>query len=312
MGVKKVLLDVDTGVDDAHALLLALRAPALEVIGITTVAGNVDIEQVTANTLKVLDIARAPDIPVAKGMAHPLVEPTHYVPEIHGQDGLGNLNPPPSKRELVNAHAVNFLIETLMAAPEPITLIPLAPLTNIGTALRLEPRIGEKIEQIVLMGGSAFAGGNATQWAEANIFYDPEAAHIVFSSGLPIVMYGWDVYVQVEFTRQEVQEFLDSPNPRAQFAGRLMMYDINTFGLEAAGIGDAGAVAAVIQPQGLTTRHMHVTVELHGAETRGMTVVDPRTMVITPDRPPRPANVQVGVAVDAQAFKELYRETLLA
>lgn len=312
MSKRKVILDVDTGVDDAHALLLALRSPALEVIGITTVAGNVDIDQVTANTLKVLDIAAAPDIPVAQGMARPLVEPPHYVPEIHGQDGLGNLNLPPSKRKPVGVHAVEFLIETLMAADEPVTLIPLAPLTNIGVALRLEPRIGEKIEQIVLMGGSAFAGGNATPWAEANIFYDPEAAHIVFTSGLPIVMYGWDVYVQVEFSRAEVQVFLDSPHPWAQFAGRLMQYELDAFGTASACIGDAGAVAAVIRPAGLTTRHMHVTVELHGAETRGMTVTDPRGLVIAPDKLPKPPNVHVGVAVDAEAYKRLFRETLLA
>lgn len=215
MPSRPVLLDVDTGVDDAHALLLALRSPALKVVGITTVAGNIDVEQVTANTLKVLDIARAPDIPVARGMSQPLVEPTHYVPQIHGSDGLGNLNPPPSKRQTVSQHAVDFLIQTLLAAPEPITLIPLAPLTNIGAALRLEPRIGLKIAQIVLMGGSAFAGGNASPWAEANIYYDPEAAHIVFTSGLPIVMYGWDVFVQVGFSRQEAQDFLASANPWA-------------------------------------------------------------------------------------------------
>lgn len=312
MSKRKVILDVDTGVDDAYALLLALRSPALEVIGITTVAGNVDVDQVTANTLKVLDIAGAPEIPVAKGMAHALVEPPHYVPQIHGQDGLGNLNPPPSKRKLADVHAVEFLIETLMAAGEPITLIPLAPLTNIGVALRMEPRIKEKIEQIVLMGGSAFAGGNATQWAEANIYYDPEAAHILFTSSLPIVMYGWDVFVQVEFTPAEVQAFLDSPNPWAQFAGRLMQFELDTFGTETACIGDAGAVATVIQPEGLTTRHLHVAVELHGWETRGMTVVDLRELVIAPDKLPEPPNVRVGVAVDVEVYKRLFRETLLA
>ena len=308
----KVLLNVDTGVDDAQALLLALRSPDLEVVGITTVAGNVDVDQVTANTLKVLDIADAPEIPVAKGMSHPLVEPTRYVPEIHGQNGLGNLNPPPSSRSLADVHAVEFLIETLMAADEPITLVPLAPLTNVGVALRVEPRIKEKIEQVVLMGGSAFAGGNATQWAEANIFYDPEAAHILFTSGLPIIMYGWDVYVQVGFARHEVQAFVDSPNPWAQFAARLMQFELDNFGLGVAYIGDAGAVAAVIQPEGLTTRHMHVAVELQGAQTRGMTVVDPRGLVIAPDKLPEPPNVHVGVAVDVEAYKRLFRETLLA
>jgi len=146
---QKVIIDCDTGTDDAHALLVALKSPLLEVIGITTVSGNVDVEQVTSNTLKVLDIVGAPEnFPVAKGSSEPLLEPIHYCPLIHGLDGLGNLNiGSPSLRKIRPEHAVNFLITTLMNSKERITLIPIAPLTNIALALKMEPRIKGKIEK---------------------------------------------------------------------------------------------------------------------------------------------------------------------
>jgi ribosylpyrimidine nucleosidase len=127
-----------------------------------------------------------------------------------------------------------------MNSTERITIIPIAPLTNIAMALKIEPRIKGKIERIVLMGGSSDTGGNSTQWAEANIFCDPEAAHIVFSSGVDIVMYGLDVYSKLTFTPEEVNEFLNSPHPWAQFSGKLMTFDLMTFGLPVAGVGDAG------------------------------------------------------------------------
>lgn len=178
-----VLLDVDTGIDDAHALLLALRHPALDVLGVTTVAGNLDIDTVTNATLKVLDAAGAPlALPVAKGCDKPLVENTHFCPDIHGIDGLGDLEPPlpPSARTLDARHAVTFILDTLRdrdsAGLPAVTLIALAPLTNIGMALRMEPELCKRaLAKVVWMGGAAFAGGNASQWAEANAAYDPEA-----------------------------------------------------------------------------------------------------------------------------------------
>jgi pyrimidine-specific ribonucleoside hydrolase len=310
---KKVIIDCDTGVDDAHALLVALKSPLLEVIGITTVSGNVDVEQVTSNTLQVLDIVGAPeDLPVAKGSSEPLVEPVHYVPLIHGLDGLGNLNiGSPSLRKIRPEHAVNFLVTTLMSSTERITIIPIAPLTNIAMALKIDPRIKGKIERIVLMGGSSDTGGNSTSWAEANIFCDPEAAHIVFSSGVDIIMYGLDVYSKMQFTPEEVNEFLNSPNPWAQFSGKLMTFDLMTFGLPYAGIGDAGAVISTIIPEFITTNHMHVTIELQGYHTRGMTVADKRFLVIAPDKPKELPNVHVITDINVEEFKKLFKDTLL-
>jgi len=310
---RKVIIDVDTGCDDAQALILALRSPLLEVIGITTVAGNVDVDQVTANTLKVLDIVDAPsDIPVSKGCPEALVQGPHFCPEIHGPDGLGGLNTSPSSRLVSPMHAVTFLITTLLSSIELITLIMIAPLTNLAIALRMEPKIKEKIESIIFMGGSATSGGNVTQWAEANMFCDPEAAHIVLTSGLNIIMYGWDVYQKVTFSKDEVSQFLTSPNPWAQFSGKLMTYDINHFNLECAVIGDAGAVAVAIQPEGLITKPMHLVMELQGTHTRGMTVVDFRPEVFQPDKTRELPNVHIAVELDIQMYKKLFRDTLLA
>jgi len=205
-----------------------------------------------------------------------------------------------------------FLVTTLISMTEPVTLILLAPLTNIALALRMEPRIKEKVEKIVMMGGSALSGGNVTPWAEANMFCDPEAAHIVFTSGIPIVMYGWDVYVKLCFTKMEVDQFLKSPNPWAQFSGKLMTFEMENFHMDTAGIGDAGAVAAAILPAGLTLQHMHVAVELQGTHTRGMTVVDPRQYVFPPDKPKEAPNVHVVVDLDTNLYKNLFRDTLLS
>jgi len=295
--------------------MIALKSPLFEVIGITTVAGNTDVDQVTANTFKVLDVAEAPiEIPVAKGCSAPLIETPHFCPTIHGLDGLGNLNDnAPSLRKLRPEHAVNFLVTTLLNSLEPITLIPIAPLTNIAMALRLEPRIKDKIERIVLMGGSAELGGNCTAWAEANIFCDPEAAHIVFNSGVKnIVMYGLDVYSKLSFTPQEVREFLDSPNPWAQFSGKLMTFDLNTFKLPTAGIGDAGAVISVALPQFIKTELLHVSIELQGTHTRGMTVADKRLYIFGEDNARLEPNVHVVKDINVDEFKAFFKETLFS
>ena len=338
-----VLLDVDTGVDDAHALLLAVRHPALQVLGVTTVAGNLDIDTVTAATLKVLDAARAPpDLPVARGCAAPLVEATHFCPLIHGEDGLGDLRPalPTSQRQLDPRHAVAFLLDTLrqvdQAGSEPITLLALAPLTNIGMALRMEPELCRRaLAKIVWMGGAAFAGGNASQWAEANASYDPEAAHILLTSGVNVVMYTWDVYLQVDYSLQELYNLRvakaapphssdqqgkgealaveSSSLPGwAELSTRLLLRDIQHWDSPTAQIGDAGAVAIVIAGENsYQSRQMHVAVEMHGVVTRGMTVVDPRAVATEPDRQIEPANATVLLSVDAEAIKSVFSGAVL-
>ena len=334
-----VVLDVDTGVDDAHALLLALRHPQLNVLAVTTVAGNSDVDTCTRATLKVLDAAEAPmDLPVAKGCATPLVEPTHYCPQIHGTDALGDLTPPlpTSTRTIVPEHAVTFLMNLLRqriaTQQPPFTLIALAPLTNIGMLVRLAPDLVRRgISKIVWMGGACCAGGNASAWSEANAAYDPEAAHIVLSScGVPVLMYTWDVYLKVDFNVAELRSYgcMEAVNdkeakgekeekeeqvhyraatpPWTQLSTRLLLRDMQHFKMSSAQIGDAGAVAAVLCENAAETRHLHVAVELEGKHTRGMTVCDVREGVCPPDTPQKIPNVYVAVGVDAAALKACY------
>jgi pyrimidine-specific ribonucleoside hydrolase len=311
-----VILDVDTGLDDALAILLAVRSPALNVLGITCVMGNVEIDKVVPNTLKVLDAAGAPpDLPVARGMGRPLLERQLNAKGVHGDDGLGNVGLPESPRRPVPEHAVEFLRQTLAAAREPITLVPLAPLTNIATLLVQYPEVQAGIKQIVLMGG-AINGGNATAVAEFNIRQDPEAADIVFRSGLPMTMYGLDVFRQVTFSYPEAEAFIQAGRPAAQLAGRLLKFMMDRFGRPEATIGDAGAVASVIEPAGLTTERRPVRVELAGQWTRGQTVVDRRSRASieleSPWQPAMGAELAVAVAVDRERYRQIFREAVLS
>ncbi|MBA2477271.1 MAG: nucleoside hydrolase [Sporichthyaceae bacterium] len=306
-----MVLDVDTGVDDALAILLALRSPAMDVRAITCVAGNADVDQVVANTLRVLDAASAPDIPVARGMTRPLVEPPRPARHVHGEDGMGDLGLPRSQRSPVGIHAVELLRTTLASATEPITLIPLAPLTNIAVLVRTYPELLDRIDRIVLMGGAA-AVGNATAAAEFNVWHDPEAAAIVLDSGVPTTMYGLDVFYEPVVPVADVQALVSAADPARQLAGRLMQHQLARFGAATVTLGDAGAVAAVLRPDLLWTARHPVRVELAGTWTRGRTVVDqrPRAIDLDHDELGSGGLVDVALRVDGPALAALFLEVL--
>lgn len=308
-----VLLDVDTGVDDALALLLAARSPALNVLGVTCVMGNVELDKVVPNTLKVLQIAGRTDIPVARGIDQPLIEVQNNAKGVHGDDGLGNLGLPEPTRQVESEHAIEFMRRTLMEAREPITLIPLAPLTNIATLLRQHPEVKPKIQQIVFMGG-AIGMGNASATGEFNVRQDPEAADIVIRSGLPTVMYGLEVFRQVTFSRDEAQAFMKSNDEAAQFAGKILTFMMDNFGRETASIGDGGCVAAVIDPHGLITHKYPVRVELQGYWTRGQTVVDQRPArtaeLESKWMPAMGVTIDVATDVDVERYRKLFVEAI--
>ena len=307
----QVVLDVDTGVDDALAILLALRSPAMDVRAITCVAGNADVDQVVANTLRVLDAASAPDIPVARGMTRPLVEPPRPARHVHGEDGMGDLGLPRSQRSPVGIHAVELLRTTLASATEPITLIPLAPLTNIAVLVRTYPELLDRLDRIVLMGGAA-AVGNATAAAEFNVWHDPEAAAIVLDSGVPTTMYGLDVFYEPVVPVADVQALVSAADPARQLAGRLMQHQLARFGATTVTLGDAGAVAAVLRPDLLWTARHPVRVELAGTWTRGRTVVDqrPRAIDLDHDELGSGGIVDVALRVDGPALAGLFLEVL--
>jgi inosine-uridine nucleoside N-ribohydrolase len=187
-----ILIDCDPGHDDAIALLLALASPEVELLGVTTVHGNQTLAKTTANALRVLELAGRSDVPVAAGAERPLVREPAVAADVHGESGLDGPELPEPTTAAVDAHAVDFLAERLIAAPEPVTLIPTGPLTNVALLLARHPLAAENIERIVLMGG-AIAEGNVTPAAEFNIWVDPEAAARVFASGLDVTMIGLDV-----------------------------------------------------------------------------------------------------------------------
>lgn len=308
-----VLLDVDTGVDDSLALLLAARSPALNLLGVTCVMGNVELDKVVPNTLNVLQVAGRSDVPVARGMEQPLIEVQNNAKGVHGDDGLGNIGLPKATRQVEPEHAIAFMRRILMESSEPITLIPLGPLTNIATLLLQHPEVKSKINQIVFMGG-AIGMGNASATGEFNVRQDPEAADIVIRSGLPTVMYGLEVFRQVTFSREEAQNFMRSSSEAAQFAGKILNFMMDNFGREHASIGDGGCVASVIDPAGLTTASYPVRVELQGYWTRGMTVVDQRpkrtTELESKWMPNMGTKIDVATDVDVDRYRALFADAV--
>jgi pyrimidine-specific ribonucleoside hydrolase len=315
----ELILDVDTGVDDALAILFAVRHPTLRLRAISCVGGNTDVDQVVANTLKALDAAGAGDVPVGRGAESPLLEPARHARQVHGEDGMGDLGLPESARRPVGQHAVELLREQILAAPEPVTLVTLAPLTNIALLLRMYPAVVGNIGRVVTMGGSAWVG-NASPVAEFNVWHDPEATAIVFGAGLPLTMYGLDVFYGVALRRHQAEALAGSDEPGTRLAGRLLVHAADRYGHEhrlaepgGAGLGDAGAVCAVADPGALAVRRLPVSVELAGTITRGQTVVDHRSVdgedAVHGRRVDR-SMVDVAMGVDGPRLRSLYLATV--
>jgi pyrimidine-specific ribonucleoside hydrolase len=313
-----LILDVDTGVDDAFALLFAARHPGFDLLGVSCVDGNVDVDKVVLNTLTVLDAAGADTVPVARGAQRPLVNRPSYATEVHGQDGLGDLGLPMSTRQPVAEHAVTFLRDLVTASPEPVVLVALAPLTNIALLVRTYPEVFDNIAQLVIMGG-AIGQGNATATAEFNVWHDPEAAAVVFSSGLPITMYGLDVFHTLQLAPELAEQLAASADPGAALGGQLVLAQLlrQASDLTAESfvtLGDYGAVALVAEPEAARFVTAPVAVVTGDGPGRGQTVVDlrPYRDALPADRPPVGEPVRVTLAVDAERYVDLWVQTLLA
>jgi pyrimidine-specific ribonucleoside hydrolase len=260
VNVTDVVLDVDTGVDDALALLLAVRSPALRVLAVTCVAGNVGVDQVVRNTLQVLEAAGTTDIPVARGCDRPLVVPLEGGRSVHGADGMADLGLPAPLRPPAEAHAVDVLGDLLTTRTGTVTLLALGPLTNVATLLQRLPQPHRHLDRIVVVGGDAAAASEgdvittgARQRRNFNLWQDPDAAEIVAGSGVPVLMYTMDVFFDVALDKADAEGLSTMPEPGARLAGRLLLHQVARHGGRQGTIGDAGAVAAVVDPAGVTT-----------------------------------------------------------
>ena len=310
-----VILDVDTGVDDALAILFAIAHPGIEVLGIGCVAGNASLERVVENTLRILDVAGAADIPVAAGARRPLISPARAASHVHGEGGLGTVHLPPGDRVPEQVNAVELMRRLISESPRPVTLVALAPQTNLALLLRQYPDLAGNIERIVFMGGSAGVG-NATAVAEFNVWHDPEAAAIVLDAGIPTFMYGLDVFNQVAVDRQVAVALETGDSALGRVVGALLTNRVSRGENDVAEytglIGDAGALSALVDPEALTTRLLPVRVELTG-HSRGQTIVDRRRGVgedVVHGLAGSGEVVEVALDVDAPRVTRLFLDTL--
>lgn len=300
-----ILLDCDPGHDDAIALLIAARHT--ELLGVTTVSGNVDLERTTRNALATLQIGGV-DAPVHAGASRPLVAPTQHAENIHGTTGLAGPELPELRREAEGSDGVRYLVETVRANPG-CWLVATGPLTNVALALRLAPDLVQSLAGISLMGGSTGAG-NTTPVAEFNIYADPEAADVVFRSGARIVMAGLNLTHQYMVEPETIARIRSMRGPVAVFVADLMEFFTAAYGRRAGGpprgpLHDPCAVLALTHPELFERVPMHVAVELTGTYTRGMTVADQRN-----HRTKDPSNAEVLTHIDAAAAIELLIDTV--
>ena len=307
MPARAIILDCDPGQDDAVAIFLALASPEeLDVLAVTTVGGNVPLALTEANARRVVEAAGA-SVPVHRGCPQPLLRPLETAEHVHGETGLDGSGLPPPERPPAPGHAVDVIVELVMARPPgSVTLVPTGPLTNVAMALRREPALAERLAGIVLMGG-AIGLGNVTPAAEFNFYVDPHAADIVFRSGVPITMFPLDVTHQVLVTAERVERIdaLGTPAARA-VAGMLDFYRRHgrTGGAEDGPLHDPCTVAWLIAPELFSGRECHVAIETVSPLGLGRSYVD------WWDSRGEPANALVMNEADAEGFFDLLVERL--
>ncbi|MDZ7600519.1 MAG: nucleoside hydrolase [Hoeflea sp.] len=309
MTPRKIIIDTDPGQDDAAAIMLALASPEIEVLGITAVAGNVPLALTARNAGIVTEICGRGDVPVHAGATAPLKRKLVTAEHVHGKTGLDGVDPFEPARPLEAMHAVEFIIETLRREPEgTVTLCALGPLTNLATVFERVPGVVSRVKEIVLMGGGFFEGGNITPSAEFNIYVDPEAADIVFSSGAPITMMPLDVTHKVLTTRARVERLRANANrPSVAMAGMLEFFerfDERKYGTDGGPLHDPTVIAWLIDPGMFGGRACNVRIETESELTLGATVVDWWKVTGLPE------NAFVVKDVDSDRFFDLFIERL--
>ena len=306
---RKIIIDTDPGQDDAVAILLALASDELELLGITCVAGNVPLSLTAKNARIVCELADRSDIHVYAGCDAPMMRKLVTAEHVHGKTGLDGITLPDPTMPLQDQHAVDFLIKTLMREPSgTVTLCPIGPLTNIATAMQRAPEIISRIEQIVLMGGAYFEVGNITPTAEFNIYVDPEAAKIVFASGVPLVVMPLDVTHKALTTRARVETFRAMPGKVgpavASWTNFFERFDKEKYGSEGAPLHDPCTIAYLIKPELFSGRDINVEIETGSELTLGMTVADWWRVT------KRPANALFIRDIDSAGFFDLLADRI--
>lgn len=304
-----IIIDTDPGQDDAVAILLALASPEFDILGITAVAGNVPLALTEVNARKICELAGKTDIKVYSGAIRPMLRPLVTAEHVHGRTGLDGPVLPEPKMHLQNQHAVDFIVETLMARPAgTVTLCTLGPLTNIGLALVREPRIASRIKRIVAMGGGFFEGGNVTVAAEFNIYVDPQAARLVFDSDIPVTLIPLDCTHQVLTTKSRVEKFRAMNNQTGPAVAALLdffeRFDEEKYGTDGGPLHDPCVIAWLLKPELFKARLVNVAIECESELTMGMTVID--WWGVSARKP----NATVCRGIDADGFFELLEQRL--
>ncbi|KKI49264.1 ribonucleoside hydrolase [Obesumbacterium proteus] len=304
MKKRKIILDCDPGHDDAIAIMLAARHPAIDLLGITIVAGNQTLNKTLVNGLNVcqkLDI----NVPIHAGMPKPIMREQIVADNIHGESGLDGPIFSPLVRKAESKHAIQYIIDTLMNSDGDITLVPVGPLTNIAVAMRMQPAILPKIREIVLMGG-AYGTGNFTPSAEFNIYADPEAARVVFTSGVPLVMMGLDLTNQTTCTADVISRMKKVGGPAGELFSDIMSFTLKTqyenYGLAGGPVHDATCIGYLINPDAFKMQDMYVEIDVNNGPCYGRTVCD--ELGVTGKQP----NTKVGMTIDTKWFWDLVEE----
>ena len=304
---KRIIIDTDPGVDDSFTFLLALASPEIRLEALTTTQGNVTVEKATRNALSILELGHASHIPVAKGSVLPLIQPLRASAFVHGESGIGNSQLPEPQTQPVAKHAVDYLIERVLAEPGELSIFPIGPMTNIAMAIRKEPKFAKAVGELVIMGGAIQEGGNMTALAEFNIYVDPHAAHIVFHSGIPITLIPLDVTHKCLLKQEHVDRLMKINSPVTRFlrdAIEVYLQASLDLGYKGCALHDPLTLATVIAPELLTLKDYYVDVDIAGGVSMGKTLADIFNVTKTP------ANMKVAMDVRGEEFIELFLQRM--
>jgi inosine-uridine nucleoside N-ribohydrolase len=312
MNIRRTIIDTDPGIDDTAAIFLALASPEIQVEAITTVYGNGTVEECTRNALYLLEVAGRADIPVYQGAGKPLLRNPEYAHHVHGSNALGGIQHPPPHGHIQNTHAVKAIIDCILAYPGEVTLVALGPLTNVSLALSLEPRLSSAVKELIVMGGAILTHGNASEVASANFYSDPEAAAIVYQSGIPIVQAGLDVCIKCLVRREYLERIFQAGTPTTRFLASITpqlirFYDEWGWSRPEGSVGynDVPAIAYLVDRNLYRIEEYFVRISVNDELTKGQTVAD------VTNRLKLPPNVKVLMDVASDGLLEMFTSRLV-